>query len=124
MVATSNSWRRIVTKARGDAVIEPTTHRVDGHPDLAGKMEDLELAAMAPELLDTIRELRLAFDALKSCSDSQTKNATDALKLAEDAELELATIRTELRALLTDGEGPLYHTVMVPRAVLEKLANG
>lgn len=63
MVATSNSWRRIVTKARGLSVIEPYTCH-DGHPDLKASMDDLELAARAPELLEELTTIRAEIRAL------------------------------------------------------------
>lgn len=51
----SCSWRRIGTRepfADGN-VICPIIQR-DGHPDLLARREDLELAARAPELLDSL----------------------------------------------------------------------
>lgn len=62
MVATSCSWRRILTE-RGEPVIVPTTHRVDGHPDLNATMADLNMAALSPRLLQALEAAMAFIDA-------------------------------------------------------------
>lgn len=77
IVADSNSWRRIVTRDRGQHVIQPIKMR-DGHPDLLAKPADLELAARAPELL--AENERLTAEVTRLRSVVQEKN--DALQQA------------------------------------------
>lgn len=57
VVATSNSWRRIVS-SRGGVVCEPIT-QPDGHPDMHFRNggedgPDARLIASAPELLEAL----------------------------------------------------------------------
>lgn len=62
MMATSNSYRRIVTQREHDTVLWAITQRSDGHPDLAGTEADKELLIAArnvlPHLLAEVRRLR------------------------------------------------------------------
>ena len=51
IVATSCSWRRILTQIENKPVCVPTTSRHDGHPDLIASEADLRLIAAAPMLL-------------------------------------------------------------------------
>lgn len=69
LIATSNSWRRIVSTHRGMThVCEPITQN-DGHPDLYFKNggpdgPDAKLIEAAPDLLTSCRELLAQLELL------------------------------------------------------------
>ena len=75
IIATSNSWRRIVTQHRMESVCEPITQN-DGHPDLyfrnggADGPDARLIAACNPEamtaLLSQLAEMRAEVERLKS----------------------------------------------------------
>ncbi|MFT0547457.1 hypothetical protein ACMHYO_14140 [Allopusillimonas ginsengisoli] len=79
LIATSNSWRRIVSRGKGP-VCEPVTQS-DGHPDLhfcngGAEGPDARLLAAAPDLLDALRGL---VDAYCRASEFLTRE-----EIAED----------------------------------------
>lgn len=74
IVATSNSWRRILGARSDESVCEPIKQN-DGHPDLyfrngGADGPDARLIAAAPEMLDALRRavLALAFAAESSAA--------------------------------------------------------
>lgn len=63
---TSNSWRRITSRATGSTVCEPVTQR-DGHPDLffrngGAEGPDARLLIAAPDLLAACKAALGAFE--------------------------------------------------------------
>jgi len=81
-VATGCSWRRILQAGTDKPVIVPTNLR-DGYPDLAGGLNDLELACESRnrygKLLDALKQL----SALAQESDSIS--STGIRRVIEDA---------------------------------------
>lgn len=81
MVATSCSWRRILTHS-GKPVCVPTNAN-DGHPDLCADPEMLVLFSAAPELYESNLML---LDALKKVlSGDKTSNLVEVIGFAENA---------------------------------------
>lgn len=91
---TSNSWRRLGTIDRGDAVISPTVQRSDGHPDCIVSDEDAAFIAAARTLVPALADA------------------------VEAAEAEAAQLRAELAA--TRGDAERIHASRV--VVADKLA--
>lgn len=72
LVATSNSWRRIVS-ARGGTVCEPCA-QPDGHPDLhfpngGADGPDARILVAAPALLSAARAAIAYDDAIQQCAN-------------------------------------------------------
>jgi hypothetical protein len=77
-VATSNSWRRIVSRDYG-TVCEPVVQR-DGHPDLHFKNggvdgPDAKLIEAAPDLLDALENMVRLFDGYQGMQLTDAKAA-------------------------------------------------
>lgn len=83
LVATSNSWRRIVSQ-RGDTVCAPCT-QPDGHPDLTfpnggADGPDARLIAAAPDMLEALQMFAACWPPLSVFIDKP--EATKALSAA------------------------------------------
>lgn len=81
IVATSNSWRRIVTRIMCTPVCEPITQHGDNHPDLHFRNggedgPDARLLADAPLLLQDYKRQRNELEALREVY-AAAKNLND-----------------------------------------------
>lgn len=96
LIATSNSWRRIVSNGRGgmQSVCEPIKQN-DGHPDLyfangGADGPDARLLAAAPELLKALQSAASALDvfweiARADCTDKHLPGVPGILERARAA---------------------------------------
>lgn len=101
MVATSNSWRRIVSRDHG-SVCEPIVHHSDHHPDLIFRNggedgPDARLLAAAPELLEALKGLTGLY--------SSVWDRTDGAAVIFDVERMEAAFAAATKAITNATEG-------------------